>query len=289
MPARPTVVLHGAFADASGWAGVAAELSADDVDVIAPPNHLRGVSFDAAYVASVLDQIEGPVVLVGHSYGGAVITTAGNHEKVAALVYVAGYALDEGETLGELQGRFPDSPLAARHVERRVAQVGGERRIGESALELAQRLALVEGVAGDVDQRRFPDSPLAANLRYAPFPVAGGEPGTDVSVDPDAFPHIFAADVPIETTRFMALSQRPLSAAAFTEPAGPPAWRSKPTWGIVSGADTTINPDVERFGYRRAEMTVTEVDGASHAVFLSQPAAVAAVIRKASAAVVPVA
>ena len=238
---RPTVVLiHGAFADASGWAGVAAELAGDDVEVIAPPNHLRGVSADAAYVTSVLDQLEGPVVLVGHSYGGAVITAAGNHDNVAALVYVAGYALDEGETLGELQSRFPDSPLAA-------------------------------------------------NLRYTPFPVAGGEPGTDVSVDPDAFPHIFAADVPIETTRFMAQSQRPLSAAAFTEPAGPPAWRSKPTWGIVSGSDTTINPDVERFGYQRAGMTVTEVDGASHAVFLSQPAAVAAVIREAVAAVVPVA
>jgi len=241
VSARPTVVLiHGAFADASGWAGVAAELSADDVDVIAPPNHLRGVSFDAAYVASVLDQIEGPVVLVGHSYGGAVITTAGNHEKVAALVYVAGYALDEGETLGELQGRFPDPPLAA-------------------------------------------------NLRYAPFPVAGGEPGTDVSIDPDAFPHIFAADVPIETTRFMALAQRPLSAAAFTESSGPPAWRSKPAWGIVSGADTAINPDVERFGYERAEMTVTEVEGASHAVFISQPGEVAAVIREAVATAIPVA
>jgi pimeloyl-ACP methyl ester carboxylesterase len=240
VSARPTVVLiHGAFADASGWAGVAAELAGDDVDVIAPPNHLRGVSADAAYVASVLDQIEGPVVLVGHSYGGAVITSAGNHEKVAALVYVAGYALDEGETLGELQGRFPDSPLAA-------------------------------------------------NLRYTPFPVASGEPGTDVSVDPEAFPHIFAADVPIETTRFMALSQRPLSAAAFTEPAGPPAWRSKPTWGIVSGSDNTINPDVERFGYERAGMTVTEVEGSSHAVFLSHPGAVAAVIREAVAAVVPV-
>ena len=134
-------------------------------------------------------------------------------------------------------------------------------------------------------QGRFPDSPLAANLRYAAFPVAGGEPGTDVSVDPEAFPHIFAADVPIETTRFMAQSQRPLSAAAVTEPAGPPAWRSKPTWGIVSGSDTTINQDVERFGYQRAEMTVTEVPGASHAVFLSQPAAVAAVIRDALAAV----
>ncbi|WP_028065659.1 alpha/beta fold hydrolase [Solirubrobacter soli] len=241
MSARATVVLiHGAFADASGWAVVAAALADDDVDVIAPPNHLRGISADAAYVTSVLDQLEGPAVLVGHSYGGAVITAAGNHDKVSALVYVNGYALDEGETLAELQGRFPDSPLAA-------------------------------------------------NLRYAPFPVAGGEPGTDVSVDPDEFPHIFAADVPIETTRFMAHSQRPLSAAAFTEPAGAPAWRSKPAWGIVSSADNTINPDVERFGYERAGMKVTEVDGASHAVFLSHPAAVVEVIREAVAATVPVA
>jgi pimeloyl-ACP methyl ester carboxylesterase len=232
MPARPTVVLvHGAFADASGWAGVDAELANDDVDVIAPPNLLRGVASDAAYIGATLDQLDGPVVLVGHSYGGAVITTAGLHDKVAALVYVAGYAPDEGESLGQLQGRFPDSPLAE-------------------------------------------------HLRFAPTP--GG--GTDVSVDPASFPHIFAADVPLETTGFLARSQRPLSAAVFEEPTGTPAWRSKPSWGIVAAADTTINPDVERFGYERAGMTVTEVEGASHAVFISQPAAVAAVIREAVAA-----
>lgn len=232
MSARPTVVLvHGAFADASGWAGVDAELANDDVDVIAPPNLLRGVASDAAYVGATLDQLDGPVVLVGHSYGGAVITTAGLHDKVAALVYVAGYAPDEGESVGQLQGRFPDSPLAE-------------------------------------------------HLRFASTP--GG--GTDVSVDPASFPHIFAADVPLETTGFLARSQRPLSAAVFEEPTGTPAWRSKPSWGIVAAADTTINPDVERFGYERAGMTVTEVEGASHAVFISQPAAVAAVIREAVAA-----
>jgi pimeloyl-ACP methyl ester carboxylesterase len=236
VSARTTIVLvHGAFADASGWAGVDAELASDDVDVIAPPNPLRGVASDAAYISSVLDQLDGPVVLVGHSYGGAVITTAGQHEKVVALVYVAGYAPDEGETLGALQGRFPDSPLAE-------------------------------------------------HLKFAPVPG-----GTDASVDPDAFPQIFAADVPLETTGFLARSQRPLSAAVFEEPSGPPAWRSKPSWGVVAAADTTINPDVERFGYERAGMTVTEVPGASHAVFMSQPAAVAAVIRQAVAATVAVA
>jgi len=236
MSARTTIVLvHGAFADASGWAGVDAELAGDDVDVIAPPNPLRGVASDAAYISSVLDQLDGPVVLVGHSYGGAVITTAGQHEKVVALVYVAGYAPDEGETLAALQGRFPDSPLAE-------------------------------------------------HLRFAPVPG-----GTDASIDPDAFPHVFAADVPLETTGFLARSQRPLSASVFEEPSGAPAWRTKPSWGIVAAADTTINPDVERFGYERAGMTVTEVPGASHAVFISQPAAVAAVIREAAAAAVGVA
>jgi pimeloyl-ACP methyl ester carboxylesterase len=236
VSARTTIVLvHGAFADASGWVGVDAELASDDVEVIAPPNPLRGVASDAAYTSSVLDQLDGPVVLVGHSYGGAVITTAGQHEKVVALVYVAGYAPDEGETLGALQGRFPDSPLAE-------------------------------------------------HLKFAPVPG-----GTDVSVDPDAFPHIFAADVPLETTGFLARSQRPLSASVFEEPSGSPAWKTKPSWGVVAAADTTINPDVERFGYERAGMTVTEVQGASHAVFISQPAAVAAVIREAVAAAVAVA
>ena len=95
--------------------------------------------------------------------------------------------------------------------------------------------------------------------------------------------------MPLETTGFLARSQRPLSASVFEEPSGTPAWRTKPSWGVVAAADTTINPDVERFGYERAGMTVTEVQGASHAVFISQPAAVAAVIREAVAATIGVA
>ena len=240
MSATPTVVLiHGAFADASSWSAVHAQLK-DEYTVLAPPNPLRGVESDAAYTRSVLDQIDGPVVLVGHSYGGAVITLAGTHERVVGLVYVAAYALDEGESLGELQGRFPDSALAA-------------------------------------------------NLKFAPFPIAGSEPGTDVSVDPAAFPEVFAADVPRAQTEFLAVSQRPLAASAFEEPASAAAWKSKPSWGIVPTADTTINPDVHRFGFERAGMTVREVEGASHAVALSQPEVVADVIREAVRAVVPVA
>jgi pimeloyl-ACP methyl ester carboxylesterase len=236
MPARATVVLvHGAFADASGWARLDAELQGDDLEVLAPPNPLRGVASDAATVSSVLDQGEGPVVLVGHSYGGAVTTVAGMHDRVVALVYVAAYVPDEGESIGALQGRFPDSPLAQ-------------------------------------------------HLRFAPVPVPGGEPGTDVWVDPEAFPEIFAADVPRELTSFLGRSQRPLAASVFEEPVAAAAWKGTPSWGVVPTADTTINPDVERFGLERAGATVTEVEGASHAVFMSQPAAVAAVVRDAVAA-----
>jgi pimeloyl-ACP methyl ester carboxylesterase len=113
----PTVVLvHGAFADASSFARVIPELLADEVPVVAPAVPDRSLAGDAAYIASVVGQIDGPVVLVGHSYGGAVITVAGVEDNVKALVYLAGYALGEGVSLGELQGRFPDSDLAAALV-----------------------------------------------------------------------------------------------------------------------------------------------------------------------------
>ena len=230
---QPTVVLvHGAFADASSFAALVRELLADGVPVLAPAVPNRSLTGDAAYVASVVRSIDGPVLLVGHSYGGAVITVAGTEENVVGLVYLSGYALEEGESLGELQGRFPDSKLAA-------------------------------------------------NLKFAPFPIAGAEDGTDVSVDPAAFPDVFAADVDPGVTRFLAVSQRPLAASAFEEPAPVAAWRTTPSYGLIPTADTTINPDVHRFGFERAGMTTVEVEGASHAVALSQPKAVADLIRTA--------
>ncbi|MEV7364220.1 alpha/beta fold hydrolase [Streptomyces sp. NPDC003631] len=233
----PTVVLvHGAFADASSFSRVIPELLADGLKVVAPAVPNRSLIGDAAYVASVVRQIPGPVVLVGHSYGGAVITVAGAEENVAALVYLAGYALEEGESLGELQGGFPDSDLAA---------------------------ALV----------------------YTPFPIEGAaEPGTDVSVDVEKFPAIFAADVDKDVAAVLAVSQRPLAAQAFAEAAPAAAWKTKPSWGLVSSSDRTINPDVERFGYRRAEMTTVEVDS-SHLVMLAHPERVADLIREAVQAV----
>ncbi|MFF4115840.1 alpha/beta fold hydrolase [Streptomyces sp. NPDC001714] len=229
----PTVVLvHGAFADASSFARVIPELLADGVKVLAPAVPNRSLTGDAAYIASVVRAIPGPVVLVGHSYGGAVITVAGAEDNVRALVYLAGYALEEGESLGELQGRFPDSELAS---------------------------ALV----------------------YTPFPVEGSdEPGTDVTVEIDRFPAIFAADVDPDLARVLAVSQRPLAGAAFAEAAPVAAWKTKPSWGLVSSSDHTINPDVERYGYERAGMTTVEVDS-SHLVMLAHPKKVAELIREA--------
>ncbi|MEU6845813.1 alpha/beta hydrolase [Streptomyces sp. NPDC046716] len=229
----PTVVLvHGAFADAASWAGVIADLKRDGIPVIAPPNPLRGLAADSAYVASLVAQIDGPVVLAGHSYGGALITVAGAAENVVGLVYVAAYVLEEGESLGELQGRFPASPLVS-------------------------------------------------NLKQWTYPVADGEPAVEVTIAEDAFPAIFAADVPAETTSVLAVAQRPLAAGAFEEKATAAAWRTTPSWAVIAGADQAINPEVERFGASRAGATVVEVDGASHAIAVSRPKEVAEVIRTA--------
>ncbi|MGC5165422.1 alpha/beta hydrolase [Luteimicrobium sp. DT211] len=235
MPDAPTLVLvHGAFADAGSWAHVARNLLDLGYRVVVPPVLNRSLAGDAAYVRSVVESIDGPVLLAGHSYGGAVITVAGAAENVVGLVFVSGYALAEGESLGELQGRFPDSDLAS-------------------------------------------------HLVYTPYPVEGGEPGTDVSVEVAAFPAVFAAGVPDDVARVLAVSQRPLSAVAFGEAATVAAWRTKPSWGIVSAADHTINPDVERFGYERAGVRKSLELDAPHLVMLTHPTEVAGLIAEAAA------
>ncbi|GAX55765.1 alpha/beta fold hydrolase [Streptomyces olivochromogenes] len=229
----PTALLvHGAFADAASWSGVIAELQNHGIPVVAPPNPLRSLASDAAYIASVAAQIDGPVVLVGHSYGGAVITVAGTADNVVGLVFVAAYVLEEGESLGELQGRFPDSPLGS-------------------------------------------------SLKQATYPVEGGAPAVEVTIVPEAFPSVFAADVPADVTRVLAVAQRPLAAGAFTETATAAAWKTKPSWALVAAADQAINPEVERFGAKRAGATILEVEGASHAVAVSRPKLVADLIRDA--------
>jgi pimeloyl-ACP methyl ester carboxylesterase len=226
---KPTIVLvHGAFGDASSWRSVYDLLDGEEYTVIAPANPLRGLASDAAYLEGLIDQIDGPVVLAGHSYGGPVITVAGSSDKVAGLVYVAGLAPDEGESVGDLQERFP--PLAMGNV-----------------------------------------------LQPRPLPDGGAE----LSVDPDRFHDVFAADVSDADAAFRAHAQRPVAPNAFEEPATVAAWHEKPSWAVFGTGDLPVGPALHRFQYDRAGSTVTEVEGASHFLMLSQPDVVAGVIREA--------
>ena len=124
--ADPAIVLvHGAFADASGFRGLYDELLGEDVTVVAPPNPLRGLSGgDGEYIKAVIDEIKGPVLLVGHSYGGSVITASGTADNVVGLVYISGFAPDEGENLGDLQSRFP-APGAVPYFRQHQLREGG--------------------------------------------------------------------------------------------------------------------------------------------------------------------
>jgi pimeloyl-ACP methyl ester carboxylesterase len=227
------VLVHGGFADAASWGPVTRLLLAAGHDVRVPAVSNRSLIADAAYVSRFVEQLRTPVLLVGHAYGGAVITVAGVADNVVGLVYVAGYALQKSESLGQLQGCFPD-----------------------------------------------PD--LAANLVYAPYTLPDGTDGTDVSVRIDAFPTVFAAGVDEVTARVLAVSQRPLAALAFSEVATEEAWSTRPTRGLVAVEDRAINPDVERFGYRRAGVRRTvEVAGAPHLVTHQNPHAVVDLITEA--------
>jgi pimeloyl-ACP methyl ester carboxylesterase len=225
----PTILLvHGAFADASIWRRVYDHLARDGDTVLAPPNPLRGIPYDASYTESLIDQLEEPVVLVGHSYGGAVITVAGSSDKVAGLVYVAGVVPDEGESVNDLQGRFPSLAMGP----------------------LVQPTQLPDG-------------------------------SVEISIDPARFPDVFGADLPADDAAFRAISQRPVAATAFEDPATAAAWREKPSWAVFGTGDRPVAPELHRFSYNRAGSKVTEVDGASHLVMLSQPEIVAGVIREA--------
>jgi pimeloyl-ACP methyl ester carboxylesterase len=137
---RPTIVLvHGAFADASSWNDVIERLRADGVQVTAPANPLRGISIDSAYIASLLDQIPGPVLAVGHSYGGAVITNAAtNANNVVGLVYVAAFAPDEGERLIEIENDSKDSVLNTSLMPLQYPTGEGEETAVEFAIDPAK-------------------------------------------------------------------------------------------------------------------------------------------------------
>ncbi len=231
---KPTIVLvHGAFADASGWNGVVAKLEAGGYRVIAAANPLRGLKSDAESVSALVKSINGPVILVGHSYGGEVITEAANGKSnVTALVYVAGFLPDAGESALSLSGKFPGSTL------------GG-----------------------------------------ALSPVALPDGDEDLYIQPAKFHAQFAADAPAATAALMAATQRPVTGRALSDMATSPTWKQLPSYVIYGTADRNIPAEVERFMAARAQARKTvAVEGGSHALMVSQPDKIAALIEDAAAA-----
>ncbi len=234
---RPTVVMvHGAWADSSGWYDSAEILRRRGYDVVALANPLRGLTSDAAYIRSALETIEGPVVLVAHSYGGAVITGAATGlTNVEALVYVAAFVPDEGEPVGALTQLNPGS------------------LINDQALIVR------------------------------PFST-GTSAGADLYIRPEIFREAFAADLSARTARLMQMTQRPLSASALGEPSGAPAWRTIPSWYLLSTQDRTIPPATQEFMAARAGSTIVRIRS-SHVAMQSHPDATAALVMAAARAV----
>ncbi|WP_214319131.1 alpha/beta fold hydrolase [Nonomuraea sediminis] len=222
---RNIVLVHGGFVDGSGWQSVYDELTRDGFRVYVVQNPTLSLEGDAAVTRRVLDTLDGPAVLVGHSYGGVVISEAGTHPNVASLAYIAAFAADKGESVNTL---IADPP---------------------------------------------PGAPVPPIL-----PPAEGF----LFLDRDKFHGSFAADLPDQVAAFMADSQVPWGVDALGGTVTEPAWRHKPTWYLVATEDRMIPPPAQRAMAERAGASVVEVIG-SHAVYVSQPAAVADLIRQAAA------
>jgi pimeloyl-ACP methyl ester carboxylesterase len=233
------VLVHGAFADSSSWNGVIERLQREGHTVVAPANPLRGLADDTAYIAGVVDQIEGPVLLVGHSYAGAIISNVvARARNVVGLVFVAAFAPDDGEWLGDVTARSKDAILGPALLQRK-------------------------------------------------YPIGrDGETGVEFFVNPARFHEIFAADLPADRSAVLAAGQRPVAQGAFSEKAGPPAWRSIQSWAVVATGDKAAGTDLVRSMAQRAGANIVEVEG-SHLIMLSQPDAVSEVILEAARAGAP--
>jgi len=218
------VLVHGGFVDGSGWESVYSLLKKDGYNVAIVQNPTISLAGDVAATKRVIGAQDGPVILVGHSYGGAVITEAGNDPQVAALVYIAAFAPDKGESVNSL---IKDPP---------------------------------------------PDAPVP--------PILPPEDGY-LLLDKSKFPASFAGDVDKEKAAFMADSQVPWGLEALGGEITEPAWKSKPSWYLLATEDRMIPPPAQRFMSERAGSTVAAVAG-SHAIYVSQPDAVAALIKQAA-------
>jgi len=218
------VLVHGGFVDGSGWQGVYNGLTRDGYDVSVVQNPTISLDGDVAMTRLSLDAQDRPVILVGHSYGGVVITEAGNHPKVHGLAYIAAFAPDKGESVSSL---IKDPPAGA------------------------------------------PVPPI--------LPPQNGF----LLLDKTKFHSSFAADLDADTAAFMASSQVPWGVQALGGAVTEPAWKTKPSWYLVSTEDRMIPPPAQRAMSQRAGSTVAEISG-SHSIYVSQPKAVAAFIAKAA-------
>jgi pimeloyl-ACP methyl ester carboxylesterase len=242
---RPVIVLeHGAWADSSSWDGVIRILAREGFTVYAPPNPLRGLAADAAYLHDFLTEnaeLAGkPVVLVGHSYGGAVITDAAvGDPEVKALVYVDAFIPAKGESIGAL-------------------------------------LARPQGVGSCIG-----GNPATV---FNPVPFPGAPKGdADLYLLPSKFPGCFASGLSASEAALLAATQRPLAANAATDGSGTPAWKTIPSWALVGTADKVIPPALLTFMAHRAGAHITDVN-AGHLSLISKAGAVARVILKAARA-----
>ena len=226
--AATVVLVHGGFVDGSGWMAVYTALKQKGHQVAIVQNPTVSLADDVAVTRRTIAGLEGPVVLVGHSYGGVVITEAGNDPKVAALVYIAAFAPDQGESVSSLiQNPPPGAPVP---------------------------------------------------------PILPPQDGF-LFLDKSKFQASFAADVSDDVAAFMADSQVPWGVEALGGAVTRPAWRTKPSWYLVATDDKMIPPDAQRAMSKRAGATVTETKG-SHAVYVSQPHAVASLIEQAITATI---
>ena len=225
---KPSIVLvHGAFADATSWQHVIPLLERDGYTVTAVQNPLTSLSDDVATTKRVIDAQQGAVVVVGHSYGGNVITdAAANNPQVKALVYIAAYAPDAGETISQLNAKYAAPSLASAVV------------------------------------------PDTASFLY---------------IDRAKFHEVFARDVSAAEARVMAATQKPINSASFDQSVNNVAWKTIPSWYLVSQEDQSINPDLERFMANRIGAKTIAVK-ASHVPFISHPDEVAELIEAAATA-----
>jgi pimeloyl-ACP methyl ester carboxylesterase len=229
MSVLPNIVLvHGAWADGSSWSGVVEQLQTDGYKVTAPQFPLTSLADDVARLRQVLALQDGPTIVAGHSYGGQVMTALGSDtSNVAALVYIAAFGLDEGESLGALLSQGPVTPALEHQI---------------------------------VDGQGF------------------------VWLSEEDFTNHFAADVDPTRSKVMFAVQQPLASSAFAEVMGVPAWKSLPSWYLVSSEDQAIPPEVERMFAQRMGATVVEVP-ASHVSMVSHPKEVVQIIQMAESAI----